>query len=37
MGDNPWKYTAGALVAAVGLGYIALEFVPNIEPPANMR
>ncbi|KAK5688536.1 hypothetical protein LTS10_000514 [Elasticomyces elasticus] len=37
MGGNWWKYTAGSLIALVGLGYIALEFVPNIEPPANMR
>ena len=37
MGDNWWKYTAGALVTVVGIGYAALEFVPSIEPPANMR
>ncbi|GAB0133026.1 hypothetical protein EsDP_00001444 [Epichloe bromicola] len=28
---------AGAIVCIVGLGYIALEFVPSIEPPSNMR
>ena len=37
MGDNWMKYTAGGIVAFVGLAYIALEFVPSIEPPANMR
>ncbi|KAK5121420.1 hypothetical protein LTR85_005252 [Meristemomyces frigidus] len=37
MGDNWWKYTAGSIVALIGIGYIALEFVPSIEPPANMR
>jgi hypothetical protein len=37
MGDFWWKIAAGALVAFVGVGYIALEFVPSIEPPANMR
>lgn len=37
MGDNWWKYTSGSLVALVGVIYIALEFVPSIEPPANMR
>lgn len=37
MGDTWWKYTAGALVAFVGIGYVALEFSPSIEPPANMR
>ena len=26
-----------AIVAFIGLAYIALEFVPSIEPPANMR
>lgn len=28
---------AGVAVAAIGIGYVALEFVPAIEPPANMR
>lgn len=37
MGDKWWKYASGAIIAFVGLGYIALEFVPSIEPPANMR
>ena len=27
----------GALVALIGVVYIGLEFVPSIEPPANMR
>ena len=37
MGDNWWKYTAGSIVALVGIAYVGLEFVPSIEPPANMR
>ena len=37
MGDYWWKYVAGAIVAFVGVAYIGLEFVPSIEPPANMR
>ncbi|KAK4617450.1 Golgi apparatus membrane protein [Fulvia fulva] len=37
MGDYWWKYVAGAIVALVGVAYIGLEFVPSIEPPANMR
>lgn len=37
MGDHWWKYTAGAIIILVGLAYAALEFVPSIEPPANMR
>ena len=32
-----WKIAAGAIVAICGIVYIALEFVPSIEPPANMR
>lgn len=31
------RIIAGSIVGIVGLGYIALEFVPSIEPPANMR
>ncbi|EMC91717.1 hypothetical protein BAUCODRAFT_38826 [Baudoinia panamericana UAMH 10762] len=37
MGYRWWRYTAGSLIVAVGLAYIALQFVPSIEPPANMR
>ena len=37
LGDYWWKSAAGALIGLVGIGYIALEFVPSIEPPANMR
>ncbi|KAI1657964.1 COPI associated [Daldinia decipiens] len=31
------RIIAGSIVGLVGLGYIALEFVPSVEPPANMR
>ncbi|KAK4964261.1 hypothetical protein LTR28_003899 [Elasticomyces elasticus] len=37
MGDNWWKYTAGSIIALVGIGYVVLEYIPSIEPPANMR
>ena len=37
VGDYWWKYVAGTIVGIVGIGYVALEFVPSIEPPANMR
>ena len=37
MGDNWWKWTAGAIIALVGIGYVVLEYIPSIEPPANMR
>ncbi|KAH6688053.1 COPI associated protein [Plectosphaerella plurivora] len=28
---------AGTIVGVIGLAYVVLEFVPQIEPPANMR
>ncbi|KAI1482053.1 hypothetical protein K445DRAFT_18593 [Daldinia sp. EC12] len=31
------RIIAGSIVGIVGLAYIALEFVPSVEPPANMR
>jgi len=34
---NVLRIIAGVIVAAVGLGYCALEFAPSIEPPSNMR
>ncbi|TKA33548.1 hypothetical protein B0A50_00383 [Salinomyces thailandicus] len=35
---SPWyQITPGVLVAVIGIAYIGLEFVPSIEPPANMR
>merc|ERR1712169_62242 len=27
----------GTIVGAVGIAYVALEFIPSIEPPQNMR
>jgi hypothetical protein len=27
----------GAIVGLIGVAYVALEFIPSIEPPANMR
>jgi len=37
VGDGWWQYVPGTLVGIVGIGYAVLEFVPSIEPPANMR
>jgi drug/metabolite transporter (DMT)-like permease len=34
---DTWKTVPGALVGFVGIGYIVLEYIPSIEPPANMR
>lgn len=37
LGGNVLSYIAGGIVGVTGLAYVALEFVPSIEPPANMR
>lgn len=31
------RYIAGSIVGLTGVGYLVLEFIPSIEPPANMR
>ncbi|KAF5872594.1 putative copi associated protein [Botrytis fragariae] len=35
--DHVLRVIAGSLIGIIGLIYIGLEFVPSIEPPANMR
>jgi len=36
--DEGWlKTIAGSIVGLVGVAYAVLEFIPSIEPPANMR
>lgn len=35
--DSAWRYVLGGVVGAIGLVYAVLEFIPSIEPPANMR
>ena len=30
-------YIFGSLIGFIGLAYVALEFIPSIEPPQNMR
>ena len=37
MGDNVWKYIDGSIIVLIGIGYVVLEYIPSIEPPANMR
>lgn len=37
LNDLVLKYIAGSVVGVIGLGYMALEFIPSIEPPSNMR
>ena len=31
------RIVAGSIVGIVGLAYVALEFIPSIEPPHTMR
>ncbi|PGH26930.1 hypothetical protein AJ80_01311 [Polytolypa hystricis UAMH7299] len=31
------RIIAGSIVGVIGVAYVALEFIPSIEPPANMR
>lgn len=31
------RYILGSVIGIIGLGYAALEFIPSIEPPQNMR
>lgn len=31
------RYFAGTIIGIIGVGYVALEFIPSIEPPQNMR
>jgi hypothetical protein len=37
LGDQWYKYVTGAIVGVVGVVYVVLEYIPSIEPPANMR
>ncbi|KAK2032381.1 COPI associated protein [Colletotrichum caudatum] len=37
LSDNVFKVIAGSIVGLIGVAYVVLEFVPQIEPPANMR
>jgi COPI associated protein len=37
LGEGWYRWLPGTLVMVVGIGYAVLEFIPSIEPPANMR
>lgn len=37
LNDGVLRIIAGSIVGLIGVGYCALEFIPSIEPPANMR
>lgn len=35
--DHVLRIIDGSLIGFIGLAYVALEFIPSIEPPSNMR
>lgn len=35
--DHVLRIIAGSIVGIIGIIYVVLEFIPSIEPPANMR
>jgi hypothetical protein len=37
VGPGWYRIVPGTLVGVVGVGYVVLEYIPSIEPPANMR
>jgi hypothetical protein len=37
LSEHVVSYIAGALVGVVGVAYVVLEFLPQIESPSNMR
>ncbi|KAF2268790.1 COPI associated [Lojkania enalia] len=37
VGNGWYRIACGTIVGAIGLGYVVLEYIPSIEPPANMR
>lgn len=37
LSDNVLRIIAGSIVGIIGVAYVVLEFIPQIEPPANMR
>ncbi|EOD44929.1 Copi associated protein [Neofusicoccum parvum] len=37
LADRWFQYVPGTIIGIVGVAYIVLEYIPSIEPPANMR
>ncbi|KAI1416724.1 COPI associated [Hypoxylon sp. FL1857] len=37
LNNGALRIIAGSVIGLIGVAYVALEFVPSIEPPANMR
>lgn len=36
-GGKWYQFVPGAIIGVIGIGYVVLEYIPSIEPPANMR
>lgn len=36
-GPKWYQYVPGTIIGVIGIGYVVLEYIPSIEPPANMR
>jgi hypothetical protein len=37
LGSDWYNYVPGTIIAIFGVAYVVCEFIPSIEPPANMR
>ncbi|TLD13466.1 uncharacterized protein PgNI_03637 [Pyricularia grisea] len=37
LNDGALRIIAGSIIGLIGVAYAVLEFIPSIEPPANMR
>lgn len=37
LGEAWYQKAAGTIIGVVGVAYVILEFIPSIEPPANMK
>lgn len=37
VGEKWYMFVPGTIVGVIGIAYCVLEFIPSIEPPANMR
>lgn len=37
VGNGWFRIVPGTIVGIIGLAYAVLEYIPSIEPPANMR
>jgi hypothetical protein len=35
--DHVLRIIAGSIIGLIGVAYVCLEYIPSVEPPANMR